>query len=71
MNFRYIGTPPEGTTTAVACRPVKGRYVYIHIASEDTALTLCEVAVYPVEPGDHVVHLRLLISYDKFMIFLY
>ncbi len=47
-----VSSIPAGATYSYSCRGMEGRYVSVNIPRTSTILTLCEVGVYAMFPGN-------------------
>ncbi|KAL1272082.1 hypothetical protein QQF64_031098 [Cirrhinus molitorella] len=47
-----VATIPAGATISYSCQGMEGRYVTVNIAGSSKILTLCEVGVYVIFPGN-------------------
>ncbi|XP_026122310.1 uncharacterized protein LOC113105454 [Carassius auratus] len=47
-----VSSIPRGATYSYSCRGMKGRYVTVNIPGTSNILTLCEVGVYVIFPGN-------------------
>ncbi len=47
-----VSTIPAGATYSYSCRGMEGRYVFVNIPGTLKILTLCEVGVYVIFPGN-------------------
>lgn len=47
-----ISSIPAGASYSYSCNRMEGRYVIVVIPGNDRILTLCEVEVYVVYPGN-------------------
>ncbi len=47
-----VSTIPAGATYSYSCRGMEGRYVSVNIPGTSKILTLCDVGVYAMFPGN-------------------
>ncbi len=47
-----VSSIPAGATYSYSCRGMEGRYVSVNIPGTSKVLTLCDVGVYAMFPGN-------------------